>query len=102
MLGIKERAEGAAPAAPPLVYGEAALWLLAFVGYLIANVGVIFWRDWRPAVPVAVGAALVTIAIALTTPPVWVDALAVIGIWVAVRWGHRYSGVKASTGSQPV
>jgi len=38
MLGIKERAEGAGPPAPAIVYTELTLWVVTFLGFLVAGI----------------------------------------------------------------
>ncbi len=50
MLGIKARAEGVAPEAPAITYTELALWLAAFLGFLVAEAELVIRRNWlRPA-----------------------------------------------------
>ncbi len=92
LLGIKERAEGRPPGNAVLPYAELALWLVAFLGFLGAEVGLVRWRDWRPALMLAVGAALVTIALVLAKPAVWVDALAASAVWVS-WWAARRAAI---------
>jgi hypothetical protein len=96
MLGIKERAEGRLPANPEMAYVELALWLVAFLGYVVVNVGVVFWRDWRRAALVAVGAALVTIAVVLVRPPIGVDGLAAVAIWIGAWWACQPARIAVS------
>jgi hypothetical protein len=87
MLGIKERAEGrVTPAYVP--YLQAGLWFLVFLVYLVASVGIVAWRDWRRALVLAVAAALVTIALALNRPPLWIDAAAVVVAFGGLRWAR--------------
>ncbi len=38
-----------------LIYGELSLWLLSFLEYVVASVGVVLWRDWPKAALVAAG-----------------------------------------------
>jgi hypothetical protein len=91
MLGIKERAEGRiTPAARP--YVQAGLWLVVFIVYLSAEAGIVFWRDWRSASLLAAGAALVTIALALNRPPLWVDLAAAVAACGAWRWARGSGG----------
>ncbi len=53
ILGIQARAEGAGPPAPTVVYTELALWLAAFLGFLVAETGLVVRRDWvRPLLAV--------------------------------------------------
>jgi hypothetical protein len=87
MLGIKERVEGRVTPAYRL-YLQAVLWLVVFVVYLIANVGIVVWRDWRRALLVAAATALATIALALVRPPLWVDAGAAAAAGAALIWAR--------------
>lgn len=89
LLGIKERAEGQPPGNAALPYVELALWFVTFLGFLGAEVGLVRWRDWRPALLAAVIAALVTIAAVLVKPAVWVEALAAVAVWGGV-WAARH------------
>jgi hypothetical protein len=87
MLGIKERVEGrVTPTYRP--YLQAGLWLVVFVVYLIASVGIVVWRDWRRALAVAAAATLAVIALALARPPLWVDALAAAAACTALVWAR--------------
>jgi hypothetical protein len=97
MLGIKERVEGWATPAYRL-YLQAWLWLVVFIVYLVANSGIVVWRDWRRTLLVAVAAALVTIALALTRPPLWVDAVAAVSACTALAWARRQRGRQPSRG----
>jgi hypothetical protein len=86
MLGIKARAEGVAPEAPAIMYTELALWLAAFLGFLVAEAGLVVRRDWvRPGLAVS-ATGLITVGLVLVKPPLWVDGLAMIGVCVAL-WG---------------
>ena len=87
MVGIKERVEGrVTPAYVP--YVQAGLWLVVFLVYLGATIGIVAWRSWRRAVLLAVAAAPVTLAPALGRPPLWVDAVAAIAACCAWSWAH--------------
>ena len=57
--------------------------------YVIANVGVVVWQDWRKAALVAAGAALLTIAVILAEPDVWLDVLVVLAMCSALLWTRR-------------
>jgi hypothetical protein len=89
MLGIKERVEGWATPAYAL-YLQAGLWLIVFIGYLAANIGIVTWRRWRRALLVALAAGLVTIALALSRPPLWIDVVA--GVAACAGWGWARKG----------
>lgn len=87
MLGIAERVEGrVTPTYVP--YVQAGLWLVVFLVYLGANIGIAAWRSWRRALLLAVAAALVTIALVLGRPALWVDAVAAIAACWAWAWAH--------------
>jgi hypothetical protein len=63
--------------------------VVVLIVYVIASVGIVVWRDWRRALLVAIGAALVTIALALTRPPLWIDALAAVAACFALARARR-------------
>jgi len=80
--GIKARVEGAGPAAPAVVYTELALWVVAFLGFLVAEVGLVVRRD-RPLLAVS-ATDLITVGLLLIKPPVWVDGLITLGAWMGL------------------
>ena len=89
MLGIKERAEGATLEALAVTYTELALWVAAFLGFLVAEAGLVVRRDWlRPLLAVS-ATGLITIGLVLMKPPLWVDGLATLGIYVGLWWMYR-------------
>jgi hypothetical protein len=86
MLGIKARAEDIGPPAPTVVYTELALWVAAFLSFLVAETGLVVRRDWlRPGLAVS-GTGLITIGLLLVKPPPWVDGLSTVGV-LAGWWG---------------
>ncbi|MGO8786709.1 MAG: hypothetical protein ACLQVL_04910 [Terriglobia bacterium] len=86
LQGIKRRAEGAALGSPAMLYVELALWLAAFLGFLVAEVGLVVRRDWvRPMLAVP-ATALITIGLVLIRPPIWVDAMATAAISIGLWW----------------
>jgi len=86
LLGIQARAEGVAPEAPAIMYTELALWLAAFLGFLVAEAGLVIRRDWlRPGLSV-LATGLITVGLVLLKPPLWVDGLVMIGVCVGL-WG---------------
>jgi hypothetical protein len=92
MLGIKERAEGSGPPTPTLVYTELALWVAAFLAFLLAEAGLVVRRDWlRPGLAVST-TGLLTIDLILLKPPVWVDGLVTLGAWVGLWKTYRPNG----------
>lgn len=99
MLGIQARAEGAGPPAPMVVYTELALWLAAFLGFLVAETGLVVRRDWvRPLLAVwATG--LVTIGLLLVKPPLWVDGLATVGVLAGMWWMYRPAASRVIPGT---
>ena len=89
LLGIKRRAERAPLGTPVMLYSELALWLAAFVGFLVAEVGLVVQRDWvRPLLAVS-ATALIAIGLVLMRPPIWVDGLATVCVWVGLWWMYR-------------
>ena len=98
MLGIKERAEGAALEAPAVTYTELALWVAAFLGFLVAEAGLVVRRDWlRPLLAVS-ATGLITTGLVLLKPPVWVDGLVTIGVFVGLWWTYRPAARRAISG----
>ncbi|TME00856.1 MAG: hypothetical protein E6I80_24290 [Chloroflexi bacterium] len=98
MLGIKERAEGATLEAPVVTYTELALWVATFLGFLVAEAGLVVRRDWpRPLLAVS-ATGLITIGLVLLKPPVWVDGLVTIGVFVGLWWMYRTAARRAISG----
>ncbi len=89
MLGIKERAEGVALEASAVTYTELSLWIAVFLGFLVAEAGLVVRRDWlRPLLAVsAIG--MITIGLVLLKPPLWVDGLGTLGVFVGLWWAYR-------------
>jgi preprotein translocase subunit YajC len=99
MLGIKERAEGVAPEAPAVTYTELALWVATFLGFLVAEAGLVVRRDWlRPLLAVS-ATGLITVGLVLLKPPIWVDGLATIGVLAGLWWMYRPAARKAVPGT---
>ncbi|HEX6551671.1 MAG TPA: hypothetical protein VF026_02830 [Ktedonobacteraceae bacterium] len=99
MLGIKARAEGAGPPAPTVFYTELALWLAAFLGFLVAEAGLAVRRDWvRPLLAVS-STGLITVGLLLVKPPVWADGLATLGILAGLWWMYRSATRRAVPGT---
>lgn len=89
MLGIMARAEGVAPESAVPAYAELVLWLSVFFGFLVAELGVVARRDWLRPLLAAPATALITVALVLSKPPIWVDGLAAIGSCVGLWWMYR-------------
>ncbi len=86
MLGIKSRAEGVNPEAEVFLKAEIALWVAAFLAFGAAIVGFIVRKDWlRPIIAVAV-TGLITVGLVLIKPPVWVDGLFALAVWLGLGW----------------
>jgi hypothetical protein len=99
MLGIKARAEGGGPPAPVVVYTELALWVATFLGFLVAEAGLVVRRDWlRPLLAVS-ATGLITVGLVLVKPPVWVDGLATLGSLVGLWWIYRPVAHRAIAGT---
>jgi hypothetical protein len=89
MLGIKARVEGAGPPDLAVVYSELALWVAAFLGFLVAEAGLVVRRDWlRPGLAVS-ATGLLTVGLLLVKPPLWMDGLAALGILMGLWWMYR-------------
>ena len=95
MLGTKARAEGAGPPALTVVYSELALWMATFLGFLVAETGLVLRRDWlRPGLAVS-ATGLITIGLLLVKPPLWVDGLVTTGVLMGVWWMYRSTAQRA-------
>ncbi len=99
MLGIKERAEGTTLEAPAVAYTELALWLAAFLGFLVAEAGLVVRRDWLRPLLAAPVTALITIGLVIRKPPVWVDGLVTIGGLVGLWKTYRPAARSAIPGT---
>jgi len=88
MQGIKTRAEGRPARSLLDMSTELLLWIAAFAGFVIAELGTVARQDWRPLV-VATAAALITIAVVMWQPSLWIDALAAIVVLAGLRWASR-------------
>jgi hypothetical protein len=89
MVGIKERAEGVTPEVPLVTYTELTLWVSTFLGFLIAEVGLVVRHDWlRPLLALS-ETGLSTVGLVLIKPPLWVDGLislgCLMGLWRIYR-----------------
>jgi hypothetical protein len=89
LLGIKERAEGrpigSLAAGTPAVVS----WFLVFVAFLGSLVALVVRRDWlRPLVAVA-WTYILTLLLVFKMPPLWLDAVAVVGTVAGLLWLHR-------------
>lgn len=89
MLDIKARAEGAVLPAPAFVYTELALWMAAFLGFLVAEAELVIRRDWLRPLLVVSATGLITIGLLLLKPQLWVDGLATISVLVGLWWIYR-------------
>ncbi len=86
MLGIQARAEGAPLEAPAVTYTELALWMAAFLGFLVAETGLVVRRNWVRSLLAVTATGLITIGLVLVKPPLWVDGLSTVGV-LAGLWG---------------
>lgn len=86
MLGLQSRAEGMAPEASALAYGELGLWLALFVAFIVAEVGLIVRRDWARPLVATFATGLITIGLVLGRPAVWVDGFAVLAVYMGLVW----------------
>jgi hypothetical protein len=96
MLGIQARAEGVAPIAQETLNTEAALWAVMFLGFLVAEIGLVVRRDWlRPLLAVS-ATGLLLVGLVLLRPPVWLDGLVILGTVVGLWWMYRPTARRAS------
>lgn len=86
LQGIKRRAEGTPLGNPAMLYLELALWLSAFLGFLVAEVVLVVRRDWVLPLLAVPATALVTIGLVLARPPIWIDGLATAAVFVGLWW----------------
>jgi hypothetical protein len=76
------------------------LWLVTFLGFLVAETGLVVRRDWlRPLLAVS-ATGLITIGLVLLKPPVWVDGLVAIGVCVGLWWTYRPAARSAISGDR--
>jgi hypothetical protein len=95
MLGIKERAEGVTLEAPAVTYTELALWVATFLGFLVAEVGLVVRRDWLRPLLAVTETGLITIGLVLLKPPLLVDGLITLGIILGLwktYWPNMHLG----------
>lgn len=85
LLGIKARAEGAKPESPAKLYSELGMWLVSFLCFVAAEIGVILWKELRGPVVTAAATGLITVFLVLAKPPAWVDTLGVL-LGVLILW----------------
>jgi hypothetical protein len=89
LLGIKERAEGVDLEAQAIIYTELTLWVVTFLSFVVAEAGLVVRRDWlRPLLAVST-TGLITCGLLLIKPPIWIDALIALGVWVGLWWIYR-------------
>jgi Flp pilus assembly protein TadB len=75
------------------------LWLVAFLGFLVAEAGLVIRRDWlRPGLSVS-ATGLIAIGLVLLKPPLWVDGLVMIGVCVGLWWMYRSATRRAVPGT---
>jgi hypothetical protein len=75
--------------APAFVYTELALWMAAFLGFLVAEAELVIQRDWLRPLLVVSATGLITIGLLLLKPQLWVDTLATISVLVGLWWLYR-------------
>jgi hypothetical protein len=91
LLGIEERVEGRPIGSLAAHTAEVAAWFLAFIAFLGSLAALVAAREWlRPLMAVAATYAT-TLALVFAMPPLWLDALAVVGSWAALWWLRRRS-----------
>jgi hypothetical protein len=88
MLGIKERVEATPPVPLWQQYTQIGLWFLAFLGFIIAEIGTVTWASWFRPFLLSIVTAVLTIAMVLMRPPLLVDAAIVILFSIGIWWAH--------------
>jgi hypothetical protein len=97
MQGIEARAEGAAPVAPQEMYAKLALWLVALLSFFASELAVVFRKPLRKPLLAAATTSLITVWMVLTSPPVWICALATLSAWTLFWWAIRGKKVTTTT-----
>jgi hypothetical protein len=81
---------------------ELALWVVAFLAFLVAEAGLVVRRDWlRPLLAVS-ATGLITVGLLLVKPPLWVDGLITLGAWAGLWWLYRPAAQKAISGRSAI
>jgi hypothetical protein len=75
LLGIKARAEGDAPESARRMHGELGLWLLSFLVFVLAEIGLIASGELWLTLLVAASTGFLTVWLVLAKPPLWMDLL---------------------------
>jgi hypothetical protein len=78
LLGIKARAEGKEPESAIRSHGALGLWLLSFVLFLAAEIGLVVHGDAWGALLAAMATGLITVFLVLGNLPIWVDLLGML------------------------
>lgn len=92
MNGVRDRAEGRPIRSFASLTAELLLWVACFAGFWVAEVRVTRRRRWRLAALVAIAASVVTIALVISQPPVWIDALGLALILAGLTGEQLRSG----------
>jgi hypothetical protein len=102
LLGIKARAEGVALEAPVVTYTELALWVATFLGFLMAEAGLVVRRDWlRPGLSVS-ATGLMAVGLMLVKPPIWIDGLVTLGVLAGLWWIYRSVARRGISGGSAI
>jgi len=102
MQGIKARAEGRPSRSLLDMSAELFLWVAAFVGFAVAEVRIVTRQDWRRTLVVALASACTTILVVMRQPPLWIDALAAVSVFLGLRWASRNNPGALKTGRNGV
>jgi len=93
MLGIKDRAEGQPAESFIVLTAEFFLWIIAFTGFIIAEVRIIIRKNCLLPLMMAVAACSVTLLLVFWKPPVLVDLFITVGIYAGLWWESRTAKV---------
>ncbi len=91
MLGIKARAEGGPVESFAALTAEFVLWVLAFIGFIIAEFLIILRKNFLYPLILSIAVASITILLVLWKPPLWVDIVFVLAIYAGLVFTWRSS-----------
>jgi len=89
LLGIKVRAEGKAPESSVWMHVALALWVLSFLLFLTAEIGLVVREDPYGPLIAAMATGLITVFLVLANLALWVDLLGVLVAGLCVRLAFR-------------
>jgi hypothetical protein len=98
MLGIKARAEGKPVGTMFAQSAEFLLWAAALIGFLIAEIRLVFRKKWLWPLVLSIFACAITILLVMWKPPVLCDALFTFviysGLWLSSRLERQLKPIR--------